>query len=167
LWADDARVAVYAVLAKAYVGYPYPGVDQTMLLPVPGVLVACVAIGLSARGGATTDAVGMPELLEPAVAARRLGISQAAVMALAGGTRGGVTAVAVEGWADDSAADPDHFAQLVTEARRAETTRREAQRLERRREPRIPDYHQALTELMARESAVAHARIGRWRAEVL
>jgi hypothetical protein len=44
LWADDARVAVYQPLAKAYVGYPYPGLPAELVLPVPGVLVAAVVM---------------------------------------------------------------------------------------------------------------------------
>lgn len=42
LWADDARVAVYRPLAKAYPGCPYPGMPAEVILPVPGVVVAAV-----------------------------------------------------------------------------------------------------------------------------
>ena len=43
LWADDARVAVYAPLAKAYAGWPIPGLED-VTVPVPGVVVACAEL---------------------------------------------------------------------------------------------------------------------------
>jgi Holliday junction resolvase RusA-like endonuclease len=44
LWADDARVAAYAPLVKAFAGWPAPGLDNVMV-PVPGALVACAELG--------------------------------------------------------------------------------------------------------------------------
>lgn len=44
LWADDARIAAYCPLAKAYAGCTYPGVSAELILPVPGVLVAAVVM---------------------------------------------------------------------------------------------------------------------------
>lgn len=44
LWADDARVAVYAPLVKAFAGWPAPGLPA-VTAPVTGALVACSEIG--------------------------------------------------------------------------------------------------------------------------
>ena len=44
LWADDARVAVYSPLAKAFAGYPVPGLLD-VVLPVSGAVVACAQLG--------------------------------------------------------------------------------------------------------------------------
>jgi Holliday junction resolvase RusA-like endonuclease len=40
LWADDARVAQYALLAKAFAGAKY----DSFALPFPGVVVACTPV---------------------------------------------------------------------------------------------------------------------------
>lgn len=55
LWADDARVALYLPLAKAYGGCPYPGLPPELVLPVPGVLVAAVVV--DSTGGSDQRAV--------------------------------------------------------------------------------------------------------------
>lgn len=44
LWADDARVAVYAPLAKAFAGWPAPGAGD-IIVPVTGAVVACSELG--------------------------------------------------------------------------------------------------------------------------
>lgn len=44
LWADDARVALYAPLVKAFAGFPVPGLDD-VTVPVPGAVVACAELG--------------------------------------------------------------------------------------------------------------------------
>jgi Holliday junction resolvase RusA-like endonuclease len=44
LWADDARVAAYAPLVKAFAGWLVPGLDDVMV-PVPGAIVACAELG--------------------------------------------------------------------------------------------------------------------------
>jgi len=45
LWDDDARVAIYCPLAKAYAGCPIPGLDGLVAPPVTGAIVACVEWG--------------------------------------------------------------------------------------------------------------------------
>jgi len=43
LWADDARVAIYTPLVKAFAGLPVPGLPG-IVVPVPSVIVACAQL---------------------------------------------------------------------------------------------------------------------------
>ena len=44
LWADDARVAAYCLLVKAYAGHQVPGLSDGISVPVTGAVVACAKL---------------------------------------------------------------------------------------------------------------------------
>lgn len=160
LWTDDARVAVYAPLAKVYPGYPYPGVPDQLVLPAPGVLIAAVEISPAVEIAAPPPA----EIVDPAGAAAQLGVPKVAVVALAAGAP--ITPEQLEAWAEAKRSDPRRFAATVADARNAEQARRAAERAARARPAETPDYLPRLHALAATACADARARSERWRAAI-
>jgi len=160
LWTDDARVSVYAPLAKVYPDFPYPGVPDRLVLPVPGVLIAAVEISPAVEI-VPLDAVGG---LDPADAAVQLGIPKVAVSALASGAA--ITPERIEVWAAAKRSDPKRFAALVAEARNAERERKASKRAARARPAETPDYQTCLHDLAAAACADARARSQRWQTAI-
>ena len=70
LWADDARVAVYSPLVKAFVGWRAPGLEDDVVLPVTGAVVAAAELAPGAvelvRELLVTEAKRMVELARKA-----------------------------------------------------------------------------------------------------
>ena len=160
LWTDDARVAVYAPLAKVYPGYPYPGVPDQLVLPAPGVLVAAVEISPAAETVPPAPAAG----IDPADVARLLGVPKVAVAALAAG--GPITPGLVESWVDAKQSDPKRFAAVVAEARIVEQARKASEKAARARPAETPHFQTRLYDLAAAACATARARSERWRTAI-